>query len=154
MHGGKRGQRVPNRGAVAFQLFQRLVCLLHLADGIFQAVGVHIGRQFDKAAITVVAQPIVDAPLTEGCDGRHNITLDATIFRKILKHANHGQSCFRSPNFTVDLFADDLIHAAQLLRKASADGNVAIVLLQGLHRVASKKFSVEKVEKASVSTDT
>ena len=153
MHGGKRGQRVPNRGAVTFQFLQRLVRFLHLADGIFKAVGVHIGCQPDKAAITVVAQPVVDAPLTEGSNGRHDVALYAAILRKIFKNTHHGQSCFRSPNFTIDLFANGLVHAAQLLSKTAADGNVAIVLLQGLHRVARKEFAVEKVEEAGVGTN-
>ena len=153
MHGGKRGQRVPNRGAVTLQLLQRLVCFLHLADGILQAVGIHIGRQLDKTAIAVVAQPIVDAPLAERSNSCHNITLYAAVFREVLKHAYNGQFHIRSPHIAIDLLADGLVHAAQLLRKITADGNVAIVLLQGLHRVARKEFTIEKIKEAGVRAD-
>ena len=63
MHRAERTEEVPQADALGLNLLQRLVRLLHLADGIGERIRIYTGGQFDIAFITVIAQPVVRALL-------------------------------------------------------------------------------------------
>ena len=178
VHLGEGLQEIAEGRALGLDLLQRLMRLLHLADGIGKCARVNAGEQFHIALVPVVPVPVVGALLAVGVHRQEDVVIQRPVLREVLEHALDGQL---QPGhvLVVDLLADD---GGQILRFAQDDRVVILrehfVILrersdrricqllgkrprnhhtpplpQRLHRITGQDGPVEHLEEASIGTD-
>ena len=153
----ERSQQILQAQSLPLILFQRLVCLLHLADSLLQAVGIDRRIQFDKTPVGVIADPVFGTFLSIGFHREQEIERQAAVGREVLIDTFYDKLVVQVI-FIADLLAEGAVQVKtglaghpvrQFLRKAPAHHH-GIRFRQHFRRIAGQDRPVEYLEKAGV----